>query len=145
VPLNPLFRNPAPGGDDPTKYQDPVTVPAADIAENPYWKRDTRRAYPQSSVMTQGDIVGLLTVGSKSQPREDVLQIGDAGAKQLVALKDEGKSGLPAFFQKQEKDMSAVLGPGGLPPMPANLRAENGAQPKGLKYSLQPEQSYTDK
>jgi hypothetical protein len=137
VPLNPLYRNPQPGGDDPKMYQDPITVPAADLAENPYWKRDMRRQYPKLSVM--------LTVGSAAQPKDDVLQIGDAGSKQLVALKDEGKSGLPAFFKKQEKDMSAVLGPGGLPPMPANLRAVGGAQPAGEKYKIQSEQSYTDK
>lgn len=139
--MNPLFRNPQPGGNDPTFYQDPVTVPAADLAENPYWKRDMRRSYPKLSVITQGDVVGLLTVGSKAAPRDDILQIGDAGSKQLVALKDEGKAGLPAFFQKDEKSLGSVLGPGGLPPLPANLRGANGAQPTGLKYKLEPEVS----
>jgi len=144
VPLNPLFRNPQPGGDDPTQYQDPITVPAADLAENPYWKRDTRRAYPQLSIVNQGDIVGLLTVGSKAQPREDVLQIGDAGAKQLVAVRDEGKAGLPAFFKKDEKNLAAVL-VGGLPPLPANLRSEGGKQTAAVKYDIKPEQSYSAK
>ena len=51
VPLNPQFRNPTPGGNDPTLYDDPTTVPSADLAENPYWKRDVRRMYPKLSVV----------------------------------------------------------------------------------------------
>ena len=66
VPLNPLYRNPAPGGNDPKAYDDPVTVPAGDIAENPYWKRDIRRSYPRGSIVSQADVVALLTVGSKA-------------------------------------------------------------------------------
>lgn len=86
--------------------------------------------------------MGLLTVGSQAKPKDDVLQIGDAGAKQLVALKEEGKqTGLAAYFQKSgEKDLSAVLGPSGLPPMPANLA--QGSQSPGKKYELMQEQSY---
>ena len=87
IPLNPQFRNPPPGAVDPNAYDDPVTIPAGDIADNPYWKRDVRRSYPQLSTVTQGDVVALLTVGSKASPKDDVLQIGDAGAKQLVEVK----------------------------------------------------------
>jgi hypothetical protein len=43
-------------------YDDPVTVPAADLADNPYWKRDVRRRYPQLSTVTQADAVALLEV-----------------------------------------------------------------------------------
>ncbi|RYC63499.1 NADH dehydrogenase/NADH:ubiquinone reductase (H(+)-translocating) [Xylaria longipes] len=49
VPLNPFFRNPTPGALDPLTYDDPVTLPAGDIADNPYWKRDARRSYPKLS------------------------------------------------------------------------------------------------
>ena len=133
MPLNPLYRNPPPAANDPKAYDDPVTVPAGDIAENPYWKRDVRRGYPQLSVVNQGDIVGLLTVGSKAAPREDVLQIGDAGQKQLVAVQEEGqKTGLPTFFKKEKGNMTAVLGADGLPPLPSKL----GQNMTGKRYQL---------
>ena len=139
VPLNPIYRNPPPGGNDPKDYDDPVTIPAGDIAENPYWKRDVRRRYPRLSVVNQGDAVGLLTVGSQSNPKEDVLGIGDAGAKQLVAVQEEGqKGGLPAFFEKDKRNMDAVLGADKLPPMPLNL----GQNMSGKQYELLDEQSY---
>ncbi|KAI6817779.1 hypothetical protein KC342_g14820, partial [Hortaea werneckii] len=100
VPLNPHYRLPTPGGNEPTLYDDPVTVPAGDIAENPYWKRDVRRSYPKLSVVRQPDVVGLLTVGSAAAPK-DTLQIGDAGNKQMVTVKEEGEKGLAQFFEKE--------------------------------------------
>jgi hypothetical protein len=33
---------------------------ASDPAQNPYWKRDVRRAYPQLSVVTQSELSSLL-------------------------------------------------------------------------------------
>jgi len=33
---------------------------ASDIANNPYWKRDVRRAYPQLSMITQSELSTLL-------------------------------------------------------------------------------------
>ena len=33
---------------------------ASDPAQNPYWKRDVRRVYPQLSVVTQSELSGLL-------------------------------------------------------------------------------------
>ena len=139
MPLNSVYRNPPPGGNDPKAYDDPVTIPAGDIAENPYWKRDVRRSYPKSSVVNQRDVVGLLTVGSQSQPRDEVLQLGDAGAKQLVTVQEEGeKGGLPAFFEKDQKGMQAVLGPDGLPPTPHNL----GQNSQYKQYELLQEQAY---
>lgn len=136
VPLNPQFRNPPPGGNDPLKYDDPTTVPAADLAENPYWKRDVRRQYPKLSVVRQPDVVALLTVGSAAAPKEDVLQVGEAGNKQLVALKDESEKGLSQFFEKNQGAISSVLAANGMPPMPpsGNLR--------GKRYELPQDQSY---
>ncbi|KAI5360193.1 hypothetical protein Slin15195_G120560 [Septoria linicola] len=119
VPLNPHFRNPPPGGNDPTEYIDPVTVPAADLAENPYWKRDVRRSYPRLSTVTQSDVVGLLTVGSAAAPKE-TLKIGDAGKTQLVEVKEEGEKGLSTYFQKNTQVFKNVLGPNGLPPLPSS-------------------------
>ncbi|KAF2769600.1 NADH-ubiquinone oxidoreductase 21.3 kDa subunit [Teratosphaeria nubilosa] len=136
VPLNPQFRNPAPGGNDPTLYEDPVTVPAGDLAENPYWKRDVRRQYPRLSVVKQPDVVALLTVGSAAAPKDEVLQIGEAGTKQLVALKDEGERGLSTFFKKDKSATKAVLAPNGLPPLPPSRHAA------GKRYELLKEQTY---
>lgn len=117
--MNPTFRYPSPGANDPKLYDDPVTVPAGDIAENPYWKRDVRRSYPKLSVVRQPDVVALLSVGSAAQPKEDKLQIGEAGKNQLVALKEEGEKGLSAFFEKEKSAAKSVLGPNGMPPLPA--------------------------
>ncbi|KAL9001215.1 MAG: hypothetical protein Q9169_000399 [Polycauliona sp. 2 TL-2023] len=119
IPLNPQYRNPPPGANPPGAYDDPVTVPAGDIAENAYFRRDVRRSYPRLSVVKQGDVVGLLTVGSKAKPKDDVLQIGDAGAKQLMQVQEEGEErGLAALFQQEKTSVTSVLGPNGMPPFP---------------------------
>lgn len=138
VPLNPQFRNPPPGGQDPNAYDDPVTVPAADIAENPYWKRDVRRRYPQLSIITQADAVALLQVGSAAAPKQNL--IGETGSKQLVAAQKEGSKGLAVAFEKNTGLAKDVLGPGGMPPLPSGLHVSG---PTGLKrYELDSEQSY---
>lgn len=139
VPLNAQFRNPTPGALEPQSYDDPVTIPAADIADNPYWKRDTRRNYPQLSVFKQGDVAGLLTFGNKEVPKEDVLQVGEAGEKQLIAAKQEGEErGLAAHFEKDKSSIKAILGPDGLPPLPAKLN-------KSSAYELSSNQAYPEK
>ena len=137
VPLK-AYRNPPPGGLDPNDYDDPTTVPAADIADNPYWKRDVRRNYPRLSSVTQQDTVGLLTVGSAAKPSPKLLP-GEEGQKQLVALKEDGQKGLSTYFAGQKG--TAVLGEGGLPPMPVSTR---NPQPKAQDYTLLEEQSYKD-
>jgi hypothetical protein len=116
-----------------------VTLPAGDIADNPYWKRDVRRNYPKLSVVNQADVVGLLTVGSKSGPKDDVLQIGEAGQKQLVAVKQEGEErGLAALFEKDKRNVKGVLGPDCLPPLPCNLNMSS-------KYQLGSGQGYPER
>lgn len=141
VPMNPQFRFPAPGSNDPRQYDDPTTVPAADLAENPYWKRDTRRQYPRAGVIRQPDVVALLTVGSAKSPKEDVLQIGDAGKKQLVALKEESETGLSAFFEKQKAAGVSVLAPNGLPPLPPSRHPHSN----GKRYDMLDQQSYGER
>lgn len=129
------FRNPTPGGLDPKAYDDPVTIPAGDIADNPYWRRDVRRSYPKLSAVTQGDVVGLLTVGSAAAPSPKLLT-GEEGTKQLVAVKDEGEKGLAMYFEKEKG--AAVLGEGGMPPVPVAYR-----NPDATKYSLPENQAYS--
>ncbi|ETN36477.1 uncharacterized protein HMPREF1541_08755 [Cyphellophora europaea CBS 101466] len=135
------FRNPTPGALDPKDYDDPVTIPAADIADNPYWKRDVRRAYPVSSYITQGDAVGLLSMGSAAAPSPKLLA-GEEGAKQLVAVKEEGGKGLAVFFEGEKGLGAQVLGEGGMPPMPVQSRAKGtvGAE----KYELAESQTYNN-
>jgi hypothetical protein len=137
VPLNSQYRLPTPGALPPQSYDDPVTVPAADIADNPYWKRDVRRNYPRLSTVNQADAVGLLTVGSRAVPKDDVLQIGQAGEQQLVEVKQQGEErGLAAIFEKDKRGIQGVLGADGLPPIPCNLNAS------AAKYQLGQGQGY---
>jgi hypothetical protein len=77
-----------------------------------------RRAYPKSSTVTQGDVVGLLTLGSAANPSPKLLT-GEEGSKQLVAVKQEGQKGLSAYFEAEKA--AAVLGEGGLPPSPVTV------------------------
>ena len=122
VPLNPQFRNPPPGANPPEAYDDPVTIPAGDIADNAYYKRDIRRNYPRLSVVQQGDVVGLLSVGSKAKRNEDVPQVGEAGAKRLVQVKQEGEEkGLAALFKKNKISTTNIFGRDGLPPFPSGV------------------------
>ncbi|KAF1960043.1 21 kDa subunit of NADH dehydrogenase [Byssothecium circinans] len=137
VPLNPHYRNPPPGANDPMSYDEPVTVPAGDIAENPYWKRDVRRRYPQLSTVTQADAVALLSVGSAANPKQEL--IGEAGSKQLVAAQEEGAQGLSVAFERNVGLAKDVLGPGGMPPLPIGLH-RNADGKRG--YDLLEEQSY---
>ena len=73
-------------------------------------------------MVKQSDAVGLLTVGSKASPKEDILRIGDAGTKQLVQLKQDGEGkGLSALFEKDKNTRASVFGPNGLPPFPCGM------------------------
>lgn len=139
VPLNPQFRNPAPGSNEPFTFIDPVTLPAGDIADNPYWKRDARRSYPKLSFVTQSDAVGLLSLGSANAPKKEL--IGEAGAQALVEVKKEGEMGLAAYFQKEGKTATlAALGKDGLPPLPSGASLKAGAD----KYHLTEENGYPE-
>jgi hypothetical protein len=113
IPLNPTYRNPSPASVPATAYTDPVTIPAADIAENPYWKRDVRRNYARTAVFRQSDVAGLLTLGSVANPR---IGKGEEGAKQLVSVKSA--EGQLADVLQDKSLAKAVLGEGGLPPVP---------------------------
>ncbi|KAH6875322.1 hypothetical protein J4E91_004352 [Alternaria rosae] len=138
IPMNPQFRNPPPGGLDPNAYDDPVTLPAADIAENPYWKRDVRRRYPRLSTVTQSDAVALLEVGSAAAPKQEL--IGEAGTRSLVAAQEAGAKGLAVAFEKNTGLAKDVLGPGGMPPLPSGLHTTLAGGHK--RYELENEQSY---
>ncbi|KAF7587511.1 hypothetical protein BBP40_007156 [Aspergillus hancockii] len=139
VPLNSQFRLPTPGSLPPLSYDDPVTIPAGDIADNPYWKRDVRRSYPRLSTVSQADAVGLLSVGSQAAPKDNILQVGEAGEKQLVSVKQQGEErGLAGLFEKDNKGIQGVLNADGLPPKPCNLSSS------ASKYQLDHDHGYPD-
>ncbi|KAI1484986.1 hypothetical protein F5X96DRAFT_381998 [Biscogniauxia mediterranea] len=149
VPLNPYYRNPTPGGLDPLSYDDPVTLPAGDIADNPYWGRDARRAYPRLSYVNQGDAVGLLSVGSAARPRQEL--IGEAGEKQLVAARAEGAKdgGLAAFLQGPAGKTALAVAKedilvNGLPPLPGGLRKKPDGKWDVHRYGLTEENAYPE-
>ncbi|KGO73164.1 NADH dehydrogenase [ubiquinone] (complex I), 21kDa subunit, fungi [Penicillium italicum] len=144
VPLNAQYRFPTPGSIPPLAYDDPVTLPAGDIADNPYWKRDVRRSYPQLSTVRQADAVTLLTVGSQAAPKDDVLKLGQAGEQQLIAVKEQGEErGLAALFEQDKKSIQGVLGANGLPPNPANMNTV--PKHSQSKWQLDPENGYPAK
>lgn len=64
-----LYSTPATKG--MTKYMVIATLLmvdlASDPAQNPYWKRDVRRAYPQLSVVTQSELSSFLIEHSGNQ------------------------------------------------------------------------------
>ncbi|OAA58948.1 hypothetical protein SPI_06150 [Niveomyces insectorum RCEF 264] len=143
VPLNPYFRYPTPGSVDPLAYDDPVTVPAGDIAGNPYWKRDSRRNYPRLSVVNQADAVALLTVGNAVAPKTEL--IGAAGTQAIVAATEAGQTkGLSAHLETTSPtDAAKDLFVNGLPPTPSGQSLSSGSWDVH-KYTLDEEQSYTD-
>lgn len=85
-------------------------------------------------------MVALLSVGSAAAPK-DTLQIGDAGTKQLVTVKEEGEKGLAQFFEKDMGAAKGVLGPNGMPPLPTSSHRT------GKRYTMMEdsEQAYTPK
>lgn len=142
MPLNPYNRNPSPGSNDPLGYDDPVTVPAGDIADNPYWKRDARRNYPRHSVIGQAQQVALLTVGSAAAPRVEL--IGEEGSKALVKAEEEGKAGgLATYLENSgvEAARRVLEMTGGMPPLPSGENLTTGKWDVH-KYGVKEEQSY---
>ncbi|RMZ80386.1 hypothetical protein DV738_g2817, partial [Chaetothyriales sp. CBS 135597] len=147
------FRNPPPGSVDPTAYDDPVTLPAGDIADNPYWKRDVRRSYPRLSSVSQSHAVALLSLGSAASP-SPLLAAGPEGANQLVAAQEQA-GGLGAFFAANPHRAAGAgavavapataegqnVSVSALPPFPVST-SRRKAKLDSQKYELAEEQSY---
>ncbi|KAJ7462297.1 NUZM, NADH-ubiquinone oxidoreductase 21.3 kDa subunit [Mycena galericulata] len=110
LPLPSINRFPPPGS-RPEKYSTPATK-ASDPAQNPYWKRDVRRAYPQLSVVTQSELSSLLIEHSTAQsvaapaPAEDKKGV-PADAPQPVDL----SVAISSITQKQKVYSLAKLPP----------------------------------
>ncbi|CAL1707080.1 unnamed protein product [Somion occarium] len=82
-----------PPGSRPERYATPATK-ASDPAQNPYWKRDVRRAYPQISVVTQDGLASLL--------------IAHAEAPAVAPPAEGDKAGVPAP-KKEAVDLTAAI------------------------------------
>lgn len=132
-----VYRTPPPG-EQPTDKQmhDVFTLPASDIAENSYSKRDFRRNYPQTSVLSQSTIAGLLLYGSVGQSR---LAKGEAGTKQLATIANHELS-LSSVLQSKEV-ASEVLEKTGLPPLPPNLHPSPYRLLKFEQHGMYPDSS----
>jgi len=96
LPLPTVNRYPQPGS-RPEKYATPATK-ASDPAQNPYWKRDVRRAYPQLSMVTQEELSILLLQGPEHQ----------AVAAPAAGVKEGDKSAVPAT-QSDAQDLTAAI------------------------------------
>lgn len=120
-----------------------MTLPAGDIADNPYWKRDSRRNYPRLSVVNQADAVALLTVGSATAPKVDL--IGEQGTQALVAAEAEGQEkGLAKVFEEKGVAAARELLVDGMPPLPSGQSLKRGEWDVH-PWELTEEQSYPDK
>lgn len=84
-------------------------------------------------------MVGLLTLGSESAPKKEL--IGEAGTMELTTVKEEGENGLAKYFEKTGKGGAlAMLGKDGLPPLPSGLSMKPGAD----TYTLTSENAYPE-
>ncbi|KAF5021464.1 hypothetical protein F66182_6505, partial [Fusarium sp. NRRL 66182] len=99
--------------------------------------RDVRRNYPQLSVVDQSQFAKLLTVGSAAAPKVEL--IGEAGEKQLVAVKQESETGLAKALDKAT-DATKDVFVNGMPPLPSGQSLATG-QWDVYKYEVQ-ESSY---
>jgi hypothetical protein len=102
----------------PEEYVEPLTSPAADLADNPYWKRDTRRDYPRTLIYTQPYIAGLLSYGNASAPR---IAAGETGTKALAEV-TSGKLELTTVLESTDVGKEVLARNGGLPPLPGTGR-----------------------
>ena len=122
-------------GSRPEEYIEPLTAPAADLAENPYWKRDTRRDYPRTLVYSQPYIAGLLSYGNASAPR---IAPGETGVKALAEV-TSGKLELMNVLQSVNVGKEVLARNGGLPPLPGTGR---GREKWKFKLNEEKEQGY---
>lgn len=119
-PIPQTYRVPAPGSQpsNPLNH-DGRTLPASDIAENPYHKRDYRRNYPQTSVFNQSAVAGLLMYGSQAAPR---IAKGTEGEKQLATIANNEVE-LTSVLKSKDAALSVL--DNGLPVMAPALKRKN--------------------
>lgn len=123
-PIVSHFRAIPPGARiaEANQYKEPVTIPAGDIRDNAYFKRDYRRNYPQVHGFNQSKISGLLQLGSVRQPR---ISDGVKGTEELSVY--DGEVSLATTLGKVPKSVvnGELLGKSGEPIVAPSLRKFN--------------------
>ncbi|CCM05703.1 uncharacterized protein FIBRA_07935 [Fibroporia radiculosa] len=112
LPLPGVFRHPPPGS-RPERYSTPASK-ASDPAQNPYWKRDVRRAYPQLSVVTQTELSSLLIQHSQAQAVAAPTKEGDEASVPTATAEPMDLTAAIATITSASKAYSASK----LPPTP---------------------------
>ncbi|KAL1410411.1 hypothetical protein Q8F55_004422 [Vanrija albida] len=127
LPLQDKHRMPPPASRT-ERYSTPATA-ASDVAFNQYYDRDVRRAYPQTSVVTQSELSELLlaspTLAAVEAPKTEVA----AEAAPLTAVLAKLPEGT-AFVAAGIETGAAK----GLPPAPPSLNTSGKWQPKEGDY-----------
>ncbi|GHJ87600.1 hypothetical protein NliqN6_4002 [Naganishia liquefaciens] len=126
LPIPDMNRYPQPGSRE-ERYATPATQ-ASDVAFNPYFKRDTRRQFPATSVITQEKLAGLLLAspeGQKALPAPatqstDITTTQQPAAPSLTTV----LAAVPASFTSGgiSPKSSTSTGVTGLPPRPPTTR-----------------------
>ncbi|EJT46354.1 hypothetical protein A1Q1_05001 [Trichosporon asahii var. asahii CBS 2479] len=129
LPL-PLKNRYPPPASRPERYATPATK-ASDVAFNPYYKRDTRRAYPQTSVVTQAELSALLIAG----PAQAALPSGTTSTELTESNTPDLTVAIAAI--PQNSFVAAGINTGktaGLPPTPPPANPKGKWQPKQGEY-----------
>lgn len=117
-PIVAWYRMPSPSSHPENEhYTDPATLPASDIAGNPYYARDHRRNYPRIAYYDQTLTAGLLKLGSAANPR---IADGNAGTQELAAISEDKLTNIIASSSK-DVILGEVLEKSGQPPIPPAL------------------------
>ncbi|KZT41502.1 21 kDa subunit of NADH dehydrogenase [Sistotremastrum suecicum HHB10207 ss-3] len=114
LPLQSLNRQPPPGS-RPEKYSTPATK-ASDPAQNPYWKRDVRRAYPQLSVVTQSELAKFLLQSPEKQ--QSIEKPAEAGKDASVPTTSTSTTPDLIAAINEITSVSKVFSESNLPPTP---------------------------
>ncbi|KAF8161069.1 NADH dehydrogenase 21 kDa subunit [Crassisporium funariophilum] len=113
LPIASAHRYPPPAS-RPEQYSTPATK-ASDPAENPYWKRDVRRAYPQLSVVTQSELSSLLIEHSAPQAVSAPSETADKASVPATTEKVLNLSEAIASINAATKVYSETMLPPALP------------------------------
>jgi len=135
LPLPTAHRYPPPAS-RPEKYSTPATK-GSDIAQNPYWKRDVRRAYPQLSVVTQSELSQLLIEHAAPQSVAAPSEAGVPAERKPVEL----ASAIAAITEKNQVYSADKLPPA-VPTPYARWTPKLGAPPPHTPHTYFPMSLY---
>ncbi|GAA6055297.1 hypothetical protein JCM3770_004826 [Rhodotorula araucariae] len=115
-PLPRLNRQPEPAS-RPEKFSVPSSK-ASDVAENPYYKRDFRRMYPKTEVVTQDELARLLIAqgGFEALPPVSAAE----GDKTTALTADSPAPSLASLYSTP----SSVAASGFRPPKPPGFKVK---------------------